>query len=142
MPGLYAAGEVTGVAGINGSHGMSGTFLGPSLYTGRVAGRGVLADLARRSDWPAKVLVIDNVVSPAIEWASTDQVVDLMSLSIDWMTLLDEERAGYWHFRKAHKLVQEKGFICTECHTETFPMAPPATTDVRLAQTQICTTCH
>lgn len=142
VPGLYAAGEVTGVAGINGSYGMSGTFLGPSVYTGRVSGRGVLEDLARRPDWPAEVLVIDNPARPAIEWANQGQITDLMSLTVDWMTVLDDERAGYWHFRKAHKLVQEKGFICTECHSAAFPMAPPATVDVRLAQTQTCTTCH
>ena len=41
IPGLYAAGEVTGVAGINGSYGGEGTFLGPSVYLGRLAGRAV-----------------------------------------------------------------------------------------------------
>jgi len=39
ITGLYAAGELTGVAGINGSHGGSGTFLGPSVFIGRLAGR-------------------------------------------------------------------------------------------------------
>ncbi|MBM4221848.1 MAG: FAD-dependent oxidoreductase, partial [Gammaproteobacteria bacterium] len=39
IPGLFAAGEATGVAGINGSYGGSGTFLGPSVLTGRIAGR-------------------------------------------------------------------------------------------------------
>ncbi|MFQ5636162.1 MAG: FAD-binding protein, partial [Gammaproteobacteria bacterium] len=35
VPGLFAAGEVTGVAGINGRHGGSGTFLAPSGLMGR-----------------------------------------------------------------------------------------------------------
>ena len=39
VPGLYAAGEVTGVAGINGSYGGEGTFLGPAVLLGRIAGR-------------------------------------------------------------------------------------------------------
>lgn len=40
IPGLYAAGEVAGMAGghINGSAGLEGTMLGPSLFSGRVAG--------------------------------------------------------------------------------------------------------
>ena len=38
--GLYAAGEVAGMAGghINGKAGLEGTMLGPSLFSGRVAG--------------------------------------------------------------------------------------------------------
>jgi succinate dehydrogenase/fumarate reductase flavoprotein subunit len=40
--GLYAAGEVAGMAGghINGKAGLEGTMLGPSLFSGRVAGAG------------------------------------------------------------------------------------------------------
>ena len=41
VPGLFAAGEVAGMAGgrINGQSALEGTMLGPSLYSGRVAGR-------------------------------------------------------------------------------------------------------
>ena len=40
VPGLYAAGEVSGMAGghINGRAGLEGTMLGPSIFSGRVAG--------------------------------------------------------------------------------------------------------
>jgi hypothetical protein len=40
IPGLYAAGELTGMAGghINGKAGLEGTMLGPALFSGRVAG--------------------------------------------------------------------------------------------------------
>jgi predicted oxidoreductase len=40
IPGLYAAGEVAGTAGghINGKAGLEGTMLGPSIFSGRVAG--------------------------------------------------------------------------------------------------------
>lgn len=40
IPGLYAAGEVAGCAGghINGKNGLEGTMLGPSIFSGRVAG--------------------------------------------------------------------------------------------------------
>ena len=41
VAGLFAAGEVAGMAGgrINGQGALEGTMLGPSLYSGRVAGR-------------------------------------------------------------------------------------------------------
>ena len=40
IPGLYAAGEVSGMAGghINGRAGLEGTMLGPAIFSGRVAG--------------------------------------------------------------------------------------------------------
>jgi len=40
ISGLYAAGEVSGMAGghINGKAGLEGTMLGPSIFSGRVAG--------------------------------------------------------------------------------------------------------
>ena len=40
IPGLYAAGELAGMAGghINGKAGLEGTMMGPSLFSGRVAG--------------------------------------------------------------------------------------------------------
>ncbi len=40
VPGLYAAGEVAGMAGghINGKAALEGTMLGPSIFSGRVAG--------------------------------------------------------------------------------------------------------
>lgn len=40
ITGLYAAGELAGMAGghINGKNGLEGTMLGPSLFSGRVAG--------------------------------------------------------------------------------------------------------
>ncbi len=40
IPGLYAAGELAGMAGghINGEAGLEGTMLGPAIFSGRVAG--------------------------------------------------------------------------------------------------------
>ena len=44
IEGLFAAGELAGMAGghINGRAGLEGTMLGPSLFSGRVATRGIL----------------------------------------------------------------------------------------------------
>ncbi|MBN2439541.1 MAG: FAD-dependent oxidoreductase [Deltaproteobacteria bacterium] len=41
--GLYAAGELTGLAGVNGKASLEGTFLGASILTGRAAGRAAAA---------------------------------------------------------------------------------------------------
>jgi predicted oxidoreductase len=43
IAGLYAAGEVAGMAGghINGERGLEGTMLGPSILAGRIAGRAI-----------------------------------------------------------------------------------------------------
>lgn len=49
IPGLYAAGELTGLAGVNGKASLEGTFLGASILTGRVAGRAAAAELAKKT---------------------------------------------------------------------------------------------
>jgi len=47
IPGLFAAGEVAGMAGgcINGRSALEGTMFGPCLYSGRVAGAAAAAEL-------------------------------------------------------------------------------------------------
>lgn len=47
IPGLYAAGEASGFGGggVHGYRALEGTFLGGCLFTGRVAGRAIAADL-------------------------------------------------------------------------------------------------
>lgn len=49
IPGLYAAGELTGLAGVNGKASLEGTFLGASILTGRVAGRAAAAELREKT---------------------------------------------------------------------------------------------
>jgi uncharacterized protein len=47
IPGLYAAGEVSGFGGggVHGYRALEGTFLGGCLFTGRVVGRAIAAEL-------------------------------------------------------------------------------------------------
>lgn len=47
LPGLYAAGEASGFGGggVHGHNALEGTFLGGCMFSGREAGRGILADL-------------------------------------------------------------------------------------------------
>jgi len=48
IPGLYAAGEVSGFGGggVHGYRALEGTFLGSCLFTGRTAGRAIAAELS------------------------------------------------------------------------------------------------
>lgn len=52
IQGLYAVGELAGLAGVNGKCTLEGTFLGASILTGRVAGRAALAELAQNNTKP------------------------------------------------------------------------------------------
>ncbi len=117
VPGLYAAGELTGVAGINGSYGGAGTFLGPSVYMGRIAGRA-----AAQASPPAEFYT-------AMPRAAADPAPS-------------PGAPGYWHFDKAHSLVAERGYQCTMCHSDTNPMTAAAPRAVLLARLDTCVYCH
>jgi len=121
IQGLFAAGEVTGVAGINGSWGMNGTFLGPSVYTGRIAGKNA-----------AK-----NIKQPQAFSIKTQQAQKEKSVA-----LFSRIRQGYWHFEQVHKLIIERDTPCAACHTETFSMTEAIATEKRLAQLSTCQQCH
>ncbi len=129
IPGLYAAGEVTGVAGINGSFGGSGTFLGPSVFTGRIAGRaaarfaGSLPIGRRASALPAETLPRGEATA-------------------DLTARIRRQAPGDWHFAQAHSLVLERGWACAACHRADFPPAPAATRRALLARLDSCERCH
>jgi predicted oxidoreductase len=117
IPGLFAAGELTGVAGINGSYGGAGTFLGPSVYTGRIAGAAA-AKKAGRADTYQKTDKAPAATRPR------------------------PGAPGYWHFDVAHQLVSERGYSCTQCHSDTNPMEPATSRAVLLARLDSCILCH
>jgi succinate dehydrogenase/fumarate reductase flavoprotein subunit len=56
VQGLYAAGEVAGMAGghINGRAGLEGTMLGPSIFSGRVAGAWAAAEAGHGTGFVGK----------------------------------------------------------------------------------------
>jgi predicted oxidoreductase len=130
--GLFAAGEVTGVAGINGSFGGSGTFLGPSVLTGRVAGRSAVAlalgDDALKATKPAGAAEPETAPAPLAD--------------IDLPALVRQQRAGYWHFDVSHALVLERGDACATCHTGAWTPGPAMTREQRIIQLDACTKCH
>jgi len=142
VPGLFAAGEVTGSAGINGLNGLDGMFTGPAILTGRVAGRTVAAELAADEGWtPVEFTREDGDLgesgdeSAAGQWLATlgaDEVRALLALSRD----------GYWHFERVHNLVVEREYACTDCHSAQVPFYSATSRANKAAQAQICDICH
>lgn len=143
VPGLYAAGEVNGSAGMNGLNGLDGMFTGPAILTGRVAGRTVIADLVAGGNWTARAFTRDENMSlpPAVS-ADDDppRVADLDASELQ--ALLATSRDGYWHFERVHNLVLERDYPCTQCHSFLVPFAPVTERTQKLAQAQTCDACH
>jgi succinate dehydrogenase/fumarate reductase flavoprotein subunit len=130
VPGLYAAGEITGSVGINGSHGMDGMFLGPAILTGRLAGQAVAVAVGRARRAPAhEPAAPRGAFNPA---ATADMLTPLLA----------RPRDGYWHFEKVHQTVVERRYACTMCHSTDLPFAPVVARQQREAQLQLCTNCH
>jgi predicted oxidoreductase len=138
IPGLYAAGEATGVAGINGRYGGEGTFLGPSVWMGRLAGQAVTPRADAASAVPPAALPAP-AATPA-DPALRDRVVLVAAAAFG--TLVSAERPGYWHFQQVHRTVAERSLDCQACHTPTWPTITAATPAHRLEQLRSCTTCH
>lgn len=134
IPGLYAVGELTGFGGINGKAGLEGTFLGPSIVTGRIAGRTALAQLNKRPHGTIK-----------FPWRAMDSTGGLeyrrdCSACHNLESLLAARRNGYWHFEKVHSQVVERKYDCAKCHAE---MVSSRTHRIdRMAQMQNCILCH
>ncbi|MGI9344418.1 MAG: FAD-binding protein, partial [Gammaproteobacteria bacterium] len=133
IAGLFAAGELTGVAGINGSHGGSGTFLAPSVLTGRIAGHGAARHAAQ-----ARVDTTGFDTATTADSSSPLLATDAESLA----RVVARERAGYWHFEVAHRVVLSRAYDCSECHKADWPVGPAHSVQQRLLQLDSCTTCH
>jgi flavocytochrome c len=138
LPGLFAAGELTGLAGINGKAGLEGTFLGPSIVTGRVAGRAALASIGNLTERAAPVPRPGNAAVGS-DAGSTPLCLSCHNLP----ELVTQRRAGYWHFENVHKVVLARGFDCVKCHAELSPAYMPDLHRIdRFAQIQVCRYCH
>lgn len=116
IPGLYAVGELAGFGGVNGWAGLEGTFLGPSVLTGRVAARHAVEDLAIA---PPLIAAAEEVAEPAQTRATFGNEACTGCHDLDrW---LSESRPGYWHFEATHAVVLERELECRSCHSEMFP---------------------
>lgn len=131
IPGLYAAGELTGSMGMNGSkHRINGLYLGPAIMTGRLAAQSILKT-PQKNEQPTLLPAISEIPTTA----TTLDVEDLKDL-------LAQSRPGYWHFEASHDVVLSRELACTTCHNERFPQETAQTNQQRLAQTTVCATCH
>lgn len=138
IPDLYAVGELTGSALINGDQGISGMFLGPCILTGRVAGRAVLA--AAPGPRPAKPATVAALLLPA---RSTKADTPVCLTCHDLPRLVQPERAGYWHFEGVHRAVLARGLSCADCHGDIPVVYHPQMHATKLSSlSQACIKCH
>lgn len=142
--GLYACGEATGVAGINGSFGGTGTFLGPAVLTGRIAARSAI-DYAHERKPPDETSGFGTPerVPTAPEGAGAPAAIPQTTFQPGVLTkLLQQSRPGYWHFEVAHRLVIERSTNCAGCHVKGWPVGPAVTRDQRSLELASCARCH
>jgi uncharacterized protein len=131
IPGLYAVGEVTGFAGINGKAALEGTFLGPAVYMGRIAGRAVAREVGSRST--------QTVRRPARN-ATTREFDDAECVKChDVRKDVTLQRPGYWHFEQSHTKVLARAYSCSSCHGDLLPYRAA---DHRLDRSRVVTYCR
>jgi flavocytochrome c len=137
IPGLFAVGEVTGFAGINGKAALEGTFLGPGIYMGRIAGRRVAQDLGRRPGPPPSPLPGTNVVSSQATFSDAE-CLTCHDVGKD----VARQRAGYWHYEQSHTKVLARKYACSSCHADLFPYRAAAHALDRSSVVTYCRACH
>jgi len=134
IPGLFAVGEVTGFGGINGRAALEGTFLGPGMYMGRVAGRAVQAQGSA---------VSKAQIRPAPQALARGEFADSECAKCHVVAEdVAKERDGYWHYQQSHRKVLDRGYKCSQCHSDLHPYRKGSHRMDRLAQTLNCVTCH
>ncbi len=136
---LYAVGELTGFGRVNGKAGLEGTFLGPSIVTGRVGARTAVAELEQK---PVKVSRKTGHSSRSFP-EGEPSVDNQVCLSChDLPQRVATKRPGYDHFERAHGLVLERQDRCANCHTEFVPVDMESHRFDRAAQVDNCQLCH
>lgn len=135
MTNLFAAGEVAGFAGINGKAALEGTFLGPSMYMGRLAGREAAMQRESRRE-PAAL----RDLPPALAPGSFDN--QQCFSCHDVRTDVTRNRAAFWHFEQSHAKVMERRYTCAQCHSDLAPYDARRHRLNRAAVINQCVTCH
>jgi uncharacterized protein len=134
IAGLYAVGEVTGFGGINGKAALEGTFLGPAIYMGRIAGRsaaeGVAPGSAQQADTPARSA------------AATEFPDSACVKCHDVRKEVARQRAGYWHFEQSHTKALARAYACSSCHGDMLPYDAASHRLDRRASVTYCRACH
>jgi succinate dehydrogenase/fumarate reductase flavoprotein subunit len=124
IPGLFAVGELSGLAGINGKAALEGTFLGPCIVTGRVAAQTILKTLPQP--------VTPSPIQAASQCASCHDIAQQ----------IDEKRPGYWHFEAVHRVALERALDCRHCHADLIPYQEDRHRIHLPSLTATCVQCH
>lgn len=140
VPGLYAVGEATGLAGINGKAGLEGTFLGPSILMGRVAARSIISSL---SGTPVVQLSSEGR-NTTVDKIAADKSGNGASCTDchDIGLLVAENRIGHKHFEFAHQTVLEDAMDCLMCHNALDPYEPSSHKLNPYDLIETCGNCH
>jgi uncharacterized protein len=137
IPGLFAVGEVSGFGGINGKAALEGTFLGPGMYMGRIAGRRIAQDFGRPPrPSPNLQPVTANVSSPTT--SSDAQCLGCHDVLKD----VARRRPGYWHYQQSHAKALSRQYACSSCHADLFPYRATAHRLDRMSVVTYCRACH
>ena len=140
IQGLYGVGELAGLGGINGWAALEGTFLGPSIVTGRVAAQTILREL-RRERSVVSVAEPDEAPAPASPPPTATGSPACESCH-DVPVLLSTPRRGYEHFEKVHRVVVAQRLACRDCHASLKPSRENRHLIDRVAQIETCASCH
>jgi uncharacterized protein len=135
IAGLYAVGEVTGFAGINGKASLEGTFIAPTILQGRITGR--LLATTRTRGAPAAA-----AAAPPATLADVKPKRLACAVCHPMDQLLAMARPGYWHFDQVHTVVLREKQPCVGCHAEMTPYHPERHQIDRAAQVVTCARCH
>ena len=139
IPGLYAVGELTGLAQINGKAALEGTFLGPSIVTGRVAAQSALAELGHKPGQISRKSTSPTQPSRGAEPSVKNETcLECHSLP----QLVDQKRPGYDHFERVHRIVVNEQYRCVSCHSEMAPVGMESHQFDRAVQAENCLRCH
>lgn len=135
ITGLYAVGELTGLAGINGKAALEGTFLGPCIVTGRVAARELLA---RRNgeNGTGEHATAEHGTARARE--ATRSCVECH----DVQGQIQTPRPGYWHFEQVHEVALARAHDCQLCHAELSPYRAESHRSRAESLASTCIFCH
>jgi flavocytochrome c len=136
IAGLFAVGEVAGFGGLNGRAGLEGTFLGPAILQGRIAGRSLAVERK-----PPQVGTDDGGHYTTAAPTQGNQSKDCNSCH-DMKELLSQDRPGYYHFQKVHRKLEGRKIDCVGCHAEMSPFQAAKHHIDREAQVNICAACH
>jgi succinate dehydrogenase/fumarate reductase flavoprotein subunit len=135
IPGLYGVGEVTGFGGLNGKAALEGTFLGPSIYMGRIVARTITGQHAATVRHRSPPLSTTQAADATFDNAAC---VSCHNIAQD----AARRRPGYWHFEQSHAKVLTRAYACSSCHAALFPYQAASHRLDTASMLTTCRACH